>query len=98
MGESPEMPIFELEQNALVPIRRQAIEAGVYEAEIEVLLWNNLEGLTGDNLFRVAKQVVLPLGRPDVIALDKSGRLVVVEVKRDVDRSQLAQALEYSGW
>lgn len=92
------MPIFELEQKSLVPIRRQAVTTGVYESEIEDLLWDNLEELTGDNLFRVARQPVLPLGRPDVIALDKTGRLVVIEVKRDVDRSQLAQALEYAGW
>ncbi|GAA1276075.1 hypothetical protein GCM10009609_43830 [Pseudonocardia aurantiaca] len=92
------MPIFELEEKTLVPFRQQAIGAGVYEAEIEDLLWDNLEELTGDNLFRVARQPVLPLGRPDVIALDPTGRVVVIEVKRDVDRNQLAQALEYAGW
>jgi hypothetical protein len=93
------MPIFELEQTSLVPIRRRAIEAGVYESEIEDLLWDNLEELTGENLFRVARQPILPgLGRPDVIALDSTGRIVVIEVKRDVDRGQLAQALEYAGW
>jgi hypothetical protein len=93
------MPIFELEQKSLVPIRRQAISAGVYESEIEDLLWDNLEELTGENLFRVARQTILPgLGRPDVIALDSTGRVVIIEVKRDVDRGQLAQALEYAGW
>jgi hypothetical protein len=30
--------------------------------------------------------------------LDPCGRVVVIEVKRDVDRNQLAQALEYAGW
>jgi len=93
------MPIFELDQNSLVPYRRQAIASGVYEAEIEGLLWDNLEELTGDNLFRVARQAALPSGGiPDIIALDSSGRVVVIEVKRDVDRHQLAQALEYAGW
>jgi hypothetical protein len=93
------MPILELEAGNLVPIRRQAIDSGVYEAEIEELLWGNLEEITGDNLFRVARQAVLPSGgRPDIVALDPSGRVVVIEVKRDVDRNQLAQALEYAGW
>lgn len=50
------MPIFELDRESLVPIRRQAIESGVYEREIETYLWNNLEDLTGDNLFRIARQ------------------------------------------
>jgi hypothetical protein len=92
------VPIFELDANSVLPFRQQAIAAGVYEAEIEDLLWDNLEELTGDNLFRIARQPVLPLGRPDVIALDADGRVVVIEVKRDVDRNQLAQALEYAGW
>ncbi len=92
------MPFFQLEDSSLVPFRRQAINAGVYEHEIEELLWDNLEELTGENLFRVARQPVLPLGRPDVIALDSQGRVVIIEVKRDVDRQQLAQALEYAGW
>jgi len=93
------VPIFELDDKSLVPIKRQAINAGVYEAEIEALLWDNLEELTGDNLFRVARQASLPSGGiPDVIALDPTGRVVVIEVKRDVDRHQLAQALEYAGW
>lgn len=93
------MPIFELDQGSLVPFRRQAIESGVYEQEIEDLLWDNLEEITGENLFRVARQANLPLGgRPDIVALDSQGRVVVIEVKRDVDRNQLAQALEYAGW
>jgi hypothetical protein len=32
------------------------------------------------------------------LALDDTGRVVVIEVKRDVDRGQLAQCLEYAGW
>lgn len=60
---------------------------------------NNLEDLTGDNLFRVARQAKLPGGGVrDVIALDSVGRVVVIEVKCDVDPVQLAQALEYAGW
>lgn len=32
------------------------------------------------------------------LALDATGRVVVIEVKRDVDRNDLAQCLEYAGW
>lgn len=81
-----------MDQGSLLPFTRQAISAGVYESEIEGLLWDNLEELTGDNLFRVARQPVLSSGgRPDILALDSAGRVVVIEVKRDVDRHQLAQ-------
>ncbi len=37
-------------------------------------------------------------GRPDIVALDENAHVVVVEIKRDVERTQLAQCLEYAGW
>ncbi len=33
-----------------------------------------------------------------MIALDAGGRVVVIEVKRSIERTQLAQCLEYAGW
>lgn len=71
----------------------------LYEKEIEDLVWANLELFVGDPLFPLRRQAQLPTGgQPDILALDKAGRVVVIEVKRDVDRRQLAQALEYAGW
>jgi len=46
------MPFFQLDDSSLVPFQRQAISSGVYEEEIEELMWDNLEELTGENLFR----------------------------------------------
>jgi hypothetical protein len=93
------MPLFEFFENILKPI--QPLHAGpdLYEKEIEQLLWENLEALTGEPLFPLARQPKIEGGGiPDIVALDESGRVVVIEVKRDVDRSQLAQCLEYAGW
>lgn len=71
----------------------------LYEHEIEQLLWNNLEEFTGVPLFPVARQPqIAGGGRPDMVALDEEGHVAVIEVKRDVDRNQLAQCLEYAGW
>lgn len=93
------MPLFEVEEGELVPFRRLVGGADLYEKEIEGLLWSNLEEFTGDTLYPIARQAKLPSGGiPDVVALDKSGRVVVFEVKRDIDRKQLAQCLEYAGW
>jgi|FLYL01.1.fsa_nt_gi hypothetical protein len=93
------MPLFEIKEHELVPFRSIRGSSELYEAKIEDLLWNNLEDFTGEALFRIARQLTLPTGgRPDVVALDKSGRLVIFEIKRDVDRRQLAQCLEYAGW
>ena len=94
------MPLFEVEeQESLVPFRQLHGGAGLYEQEIEDLLWANADDFTGEALFRVARQPKLSGGGvPDVVALDKNARVVVIEVKRDVDRAQLAQCLEYAGW
>ncbi|WP_404851270.1 hypothetical protein [Dietzia kunjamensis] len=72
---------------------------GLYEKDIENLLWNNLDDLLDTSVFRIARQPRLPdSGIPDILALDEAGRPIVVEVKRDLDRQQLAQVLEYAGW
>ena len=94
------MALFEVEEGgSLVPFRQLVGGAELYESEIEDLLWSNLEEFTGEALFRVRRQATLTGGgRPDIVALDHQGAVVVIEVKRDVDRGQLAQCLEYAGW
>lgn len=93
------MPLFKVDNGELMPFRRLRGGAELYEREIETLLWENLEEFTGETLFPIARQPHLPFGGiPDVLAIDKSGRVVVFEVKREVDRRQLAQCLEYAGW
>ena len=93
------MPLFALTDGRLRPFRLLQGGAELYESEIEHLLWSNLEDLLGEPLFPVARQLVLPEGgRPDIVALDKVGRVVVIEIKRGIDRKQISQCLEYAGW
>ncbi len=93
------MPIFEANGGQLTALRQVRPGADLYESEIEDLLWANLDAFYGTDLFPVARQPVIDTGgRPDVIALDETGRLVVFEVKRSIERTQLAQCLEYAGW
>lgn len=93
------MTLFEIADEALVAFRTVRAGADLYEREIETLLWSNLEEFTGEPLFPVARQPKIGTGgRPDIVALDEAARVVVIEVKRDVDRGQLAQCLEYAGW
>jgi hypothetical protein len=92
------MPLFEIVADELVPFRQLTGGADLYEREIEDLVWENFEELTGETVFRVARQANIRGGRPDMVALDHDARVVVVEIKRDVDRGQLAQCLEYAGW
>jgi hypothetical protein len=94
------MSIFEIHsESSLKRFRRIPGGADLYENEIEELVWKNPEELTGEVLLPIARQPIIPGGgRPDIVALDSSARVIVIEVKRDVDRRQLAQCLEYAGW
>lgn len=93
------MPLFEIGDDELVPFRRVKAGPELYEQEIEDLLWSNLDAFVGMQLFPVARQPPLGDGlRPDIVALDADGHVHVIEVKRDIDRRQLAQCLEYAGW
>lgn len=93
------MPLFEARDDELVPFRRVKGGPDLYEQEIEELLWDNLEAFVGEPLFPVARQAAVGGGlRPDIVALGSEGHIQVIEVKRHVDRSQLAQCLEYAGW
>lgn len=93
------MPLFEVAEEELIPFRRVRAGPDLYEKEIEDLLWENLEEFVGVPLFPVARQPTLQNGfQPDLVALDSDGCVHVIEVKRAVDRKQLAQGLEYAGW
>jgi hypothetical protein len=94
------MPLYEIDNaGELVPFRRLRGGDDLYEREIENLVWANPEEIVGETLFLVQRQPSLQLGgRPDIVALDRDARVVVIEVKREFDRGQLAQCLEFAGW
>jgi hypothetical protein len=96
----PAVPLYEIASSGdLVPFRRLTGGAELYEQEIESLLWTNPDEFLNESLLLVARQPTLAAGgRPDVVALARDARVVVIEVKREVDRGQLAQCLEYAGW
>ena len=75
------MPLFEVTAQGLVPFRQVLPGADLYESEIEDLVWSDLEAFLGETLFPIARQARLTGGgRPDVLALDESGRVVVIEI------------------
>lgn len=93
------MPIFSSSDGQLRALRRVRPGAQLYEREIEDLIWSNVDAFYGSDLFIIARQPLITTGgRPDMVALDESGRIVVFEVKRAIERTQLAQCLEYAGW
>ena len=91
------MPLFEIDDEQLVPFRRVQAGPELYESEIEDLMWADLEAFMGEALFPVRRQATIGDGlKPDIIALDRDGHVVVIEIKRDIERKQLAQCLELS--
>ncbi len=93
------MPIFRVQEGELVPYTRLNPGPDLYESDIEALAWSDLEAFTGRALFPVARQPrIADGGVPDILALTHDGTVIIIEVKRDIDRSQLAQVLEYAGW
>jgi len=93
------MPLFEVSADGLIPFRQLESGAGGYDEAIEDVLWRNLDGLIGERLFRVRRQAPLDGGgRPAVVALDPEGSVVVFHVRRQIDRTGLAECLEYAGW
>jgi hypothetical protein len=93
------MPLFEVSADGLIPFRQLESGAGAYDEAIEDVLWRNLDGLIGERLFRVRRQAPLDGGgRPAVVALDPDGSIVVVHARRQIDRTGLAECLEYAGW
>ena len=93
------MPLYEVDGSELVGFRLLRGGSDIFEEEVEDLLWDNLDDFTGESWFKIRRQApIAGGGRPDIIALDQSARVIVIEVKRDVDRGQLAQCLEYAGW
>lgn len=93
------MALFEIGGDQLIPFRRVQAGPELYESEIEDLLWDNIDAFTGEPLFPIARQPRLANGlQPDVLAVNGEGRVFVIEIKRDIDRRQLAQCLEYAGW
>lgn len=93
------MPIYQIRDSGLVGLALVKAGDDLYEKDIEDPLWNSLESFVGEDLFPVARQPEIRTGGiPDVITLDASGRVVVIEVKRSIERTQLAQCLQYAGW
>jgi Restriction Enzyme Adenine Methylase Associated len=95
------VPLFEIDstEGKLVPFSLVRGGADYYEHELEELAWQNPDEFFGESLLRIARRPkVTGGGIPDIVALNRDSHVTVIEVKRELDRAQLAQGLEYAGW
>ena len=70
------------------------------EERLERIIEERIEILGLGGLFQIARQAITGFGkRIDLLAIDASGDLFVIELKRDrTPRDVVAQALEYGFW
>ena len=80
----------------LKPIRFKDLELKE-KFDIEVWIRKNPE-ILGENLLIISEQTLLPSGRqPDLLALDKNGNLVIIELKKDDSGKDIYwQAITYA--
>jgi hypothetical protein len=68
------------------------------EREMEDLLWEHPERFLNEPLRQFERQSASTVGRADLIFLDRIGRLIVVELKRDtLERGAIPQLVDYFG-
>ena len=55
--------------------------------------------ILGDDVFVIGRQVSTPVGKPDILGLDRLGNLIIVELKKgSPTRKILGQILDYAVW
>jgi hypothetical protein len=68
------------------------------EREMEDLVWGHPEKFLNEPLKQFQRQPASAVGRADLIFLDRIGRLVVIELKRDtLERGAVPQIIDYFG-
>jgi len=88
--------LFRVHQDRLVETRRKPLD---FEEKIELWVANDLSLIGVDGVV-IGQQVDTDHGkRIDILALDRDGNLIIVELKRDRSpRDIVAQVLDYASW
>lgn len=95
-----EIKVWQVSQkDGLVPIYDTLLEASHLESELESWIEKDPE-ILGDDLLVIDRQLPIPgIGRMDLLCIDSTGALVIVELKRaSTPREAVAQALDYASW
>ncbi len=92
-----EIKVWQIINGKLEPIEITMVEAGRKETEdLEKWIKSNPQ-ILGEDILIIGEQVPTKSGSMDFLGIDKSGNLVVVEMKRDrFPRDVLTQAVDYA--
>lgn len=92
------MRLYSISDNKAIEITRS--DDHFYEKDIEDFIQNNPRVLFNEPILIFGRQVHTASGKIlDLLALDKYGRIIVIELKRGIaPRDMIAQILDYSSW
>lgn len=88
--------LYKVDDGNLVPVRRSALAS---EEKLEGWIAKD-PSIIGLDVLVIGRQVITDFnGRIDILAMDRAGALVVMELKRDrTPRGVVAQTLDYASW
>ncbi len=88
--------LFNINNNELIESKRKSLD---FENKIQKWVMNDLS-LVGVDGIVIGEQVTTDHGpRMDILAMDREGNLIIIELKRDkTSRNLVAQALDYASW
>jgi hypothetical protein len=94
-----EIKIWEIDGQKINPVEDTSLAAQHMEDELETWV-TQVPNILGDDVLVIDRQRDIPgVGRLDLLCIDKTGKLIVVELKRDRSpREAVAQALDYASW
>lgn len=92
-----EIGVWQIENKELKRLDTNMVQAGRKETEdLEKWIENN-PIILGNNILIIGEQVRTKSGPLDFLGIDKSGNLIIVELKRDkLPREALTQAIDYA--
>src|SRR5712692_295459 len=91
--------VWEIDDGKIVARENGAFADSHKEDELEE--WSTKSpGMLGEELLIIARQLIVPeVGRLDLLGMAVNGRLLIIELKRDLGpREAVAQALDYASW
>jgi hypothetical protein len=94
-----QIKVWEIKDKQLVTAPYSIFADFHKESELENWIVQNPD-ILGEDLLVILRQRDIPgVGRLDLLCMDSTGKLVVVELKRDLSpREAVAQALDYASW
>ena len=92
-----EIKVWQIVDDKLELIETTMVETGRKET-VDLEKWIKTNPMIlGQDLLIIGEQVSTKSGAPDFLGIDKSGNLVVIELKRDIlPRQVLSQAIDYA--